>query len=61
MEVSTEVKALVHKASELYEQHFGELPTLAVFAPGRVNLIGEHVDYNGGSLFKLSLLCMFIE
>jgi galactokinase len=27
---------------------FGEAPAWRAFAPGRVNLIGEHTDYNGG-------------
>jgi galactokinase len=31
-----------------FEQAFGSAPSGVWSAPGRVNLIGEHVDYNGG-------------
>jgi galactokinase len=31
-----------------FARHFGGVPDLAESAPGRVNLIGEHTDYNGG-------------
>ncbi|MFD1873930.1 galactokinase [Hymenobacter bucti] len=31
-----------------FTQHFGAAPALLVRAPGRLNLIGEHTDYNQG-------------
>src|SRR5207249_1512554 len=37
-----------HNASALFRATFGVAPRAAASAPGRVNLIGEHTDYNGG-------------
>lgn len=34
---------------------FKEEPTSGYFSPGRVNLIGEHTDYNGGNVFPCAL------
>lgn len=31
-----------------FELLYRRPPTLLAIAPGRVNVIGEHVDYNGG-------------
>jgi galactokinase len=36
-----------------YEEKFGELPDICAVAPGRVNLIGEHTDYNDGFVFPM--------
>ena len=43
---------LVQKFKELYGE-MGEIK--CYFAPGRVNLIGEHTDYNGGHEFPCAL------
>ncbi len=39
----------------LFEAAFGGSPDVVVEAPGRVNLIGEHVDYNGGYVLPLAI------
>lgn len=44
---------LKDKGTALFERHFGEAPHGVVFAPGRVNLIGEHVDYNDGLVLPM--------
>ncbi|XP_075889796.1 galactokinase isoform X1 [Nelusetta ayraudi] len=51
------VSELVSEARRLYSQEFGqeEHPTVAVCAPGRVNLIGEHTDYNQGFVLPMAL------
>lgn len=44
------------KALEAYETAFGSSSGATVyFAPGRVNLIGEHTDYNGGHVLPAAL------
>lgn len=41
----------------IFEETFGvhSQPIQYFFAPGRVNLIGEHIDYNGGYVFPAAL------
>ncbi|MGH3486849.1 MAG: galactokinase, partial [Actinopolymorphaceae bacterium] len=40
---------------ERFEEAFGHAPDGAWMAPGRVNLIGEHTDYNDGFVLPLAL------
>lgn len=44
------------KLLQKFEELFGDADGVKVyFAPGRVNLIGEHTDYNGGHVFPCAL------
>lgn len=41
---------------EKFEENFGQGEGIRLFfSPGRVNLIGEHTDYNGGHVFPAAL------
>jgi galactokinase len=42
------LREIEEKAARAYAERFGEEPELVASAPGRINLIGEHTDYNGG-------------
>ena len=45
------IKELKQKFSNIYHQE----PTGCYFSPGRINLIGEHTDYNGGHVFPCAI------
>jgi galactokinase len=42
-------------ATSLFTTSFASRPTVATSAPGRVNLIGEHTDYNGGPVLPVAV------
>jgi galactokinase len=45
----------VRLASSLFDSSFSSRPAVAASAPGRVNLIGDDTDYNGGPVLSLGL------
>ncbi|HLL53520.1 MAG TPA: galactokinase [Myxococcaceae bacterium] len=42
-------------ADRSFESLFGQAATVSARAPGRVNLIGEHTDYNGGYVLPTAI------
>lgn len=44
---------VVKTSIETFRNTFGSEPDIAACAPGRVNLIGEHVDYNDGFVLPM--------
>jgi len=47
--------ALLNETVQEYQSRFSEQPECIVAAPGRVNLIGEHTDYNDGFVFPMAI------
>jgi len=48
--MSTQEQAILES-----ERYFGHPPSFVVSAPGRVNLIGEHTDYNDGFVLPIAI------
>ncbi len=46
--------SLAEKVRQIYQQQFAETPRV-FSAPGRVNIIGEHTDYNGGLVLPAAI------
>src|SRR5437763_17173286 len=49
------VRQIEQRAVQVYRDQFREEPLLVASAPGRVNLIGEHTDYNGGFVLPCAI------
>jgi galactokinase len=48
-------ESLAQRANAVFQAAFGQAATLLVQAPGRVNLIGEHTDYNDGLVLPCAI------
>ena len=46
---------LIDRAVAAFERQFSAQPELLVMAPGRVNIIGEHCDYNDGYVMPMAI------
>ena len=53
--MSTEYSNRLEEITAKYRELYGTEPDILVRAPGRVNLIGEHVDYNDGFVFPAAI------
>nr|WP_314739046.1 galactokinase [uncultured Haemophilus sp.] len=42
-------------SQQKFSEHYGYAPEQTVFAPGRVNIIGEHTDYNDGFVMPCAI------
>src|SRR5207253_7528427 len=46
---------MIGNASALFRATFAVAPRVVASAPGRVNLLGEHTDYNGGPVLPIAI------
>jgi galactokinase len=53
--ILTRREILIERAKTSFRKAFGGEPDLLVAAPGRVNLIGEHTDYNDGFVLPCAI------
>jgi galactokinase len=53
--VEVYVRQIEQRAVQSYREQFLAEPVLVASAPGRINLIGEHTDYNGGFVLPCAI------
>ncbi|MFV7233987.1 galactokinase [Flavobacterium sp. ZB4R12] len=55
---------LINKTTAFFQETFGRAPEKIVLSPGRINIIGEHVDYNDGYVLPAAIdkiICFAFE
>lgn len=45
----------INQLKQTFQELYGQSVQHIFFSPGRVNLIGEHIDYNGGLVFPCAI------
>ncbi|MEN9908075.1 MAG: hypothetical protein RLZZ540_1224 [Bacteroidota bacterium] len=46
---------LINKTTSYFKETFGSEPSKIVLSPGRINIIGEHIDYNDGYVLPAAI------
>lgn len=46
---------LIQNTTAFFEKSFGNSPQKTVLSPGRINIIGEHIDYNDGYVLPAAI------
>ncbi len=55
---------LIEKTKQAFQKHFGNAPEKVILSPGRINIIGEHIDYNDGFVLPAAIdkiICFAFE
>lgn len=55
---------LIKKTTAFFQETFGNAPEKIVLSPGRINIIGEHIDYNDGYVLPAAIdkiICFAFE
>lgn len=55
---------LIQNTTSFFEKSFGSAPQKVVLSPGRINIIGEHIDYNDGYVLPAAIdkvICFAFE
>ena len=55
---------LILNTQQAFQKHFGNEPEKIILSPGRINIIGEHIDYNDGFVLPAAIdkiICFAFE
>lgn len=55
---------LINNTKNAFVKHFGKEPEIVILSPGRINIIGEHIDYNDGFVMPAAIdkfICFAFE